>query len=124
MDVSLSHSFGCDAYHVTRSPGMIHNSGLLTVCIPVRPLHLTRGSCSRPNTMPIAEDKSLFLDAEFDIQVPRCPDALELPPINAASSEVDEWLGDLRQRADRSCCFYGMYVCTGASSWRSIAALR
>lgn len=59
--------------------------------------------------MPHAEETSLFLDAEFSIQVPQYPDALELP-INAASSEVDEWLTDLRQRVDRDCCFYGMYV--------------
>lgn len=59
--------------------------------------------------MPHAEDTSLFLDAEFYILVPQCPNALELP-IDAPSSEVDEWLTDLHQRVDRNCCFYGMYV--------------
>lgn len=58
--------------------------------------------------MSLADDKSIFRDAELSIVVPRRPDGLDFPATTSDSTAIDEWLRQLHLGSERDCCFYGM----------------
>lgn len=62
--------------------------------------------------MSLANDKSIFHDAELSLIVPRCPDGLEFPSARDKVA-VDIWLRELHEGAERDCCFYGVSLISG-----------